>query len=195
MPWLSTVNACVHTCIFSDDTNHTRTSCWWRHQRPGPRRSSAWEPPGCIHSSASRCDGSRDGWWTSSTGSCLGNKKFALQSALLVNTGQDWLGLAQITDLGCPLTYHCDTSRTVTTLLPLVFINTEYCTAHEETLALLCNDSSIARISTLYLKSEPTYCMCKLGTVTFNKPVKDKMISREQRKQYLKIVDVAKTFW
>ena len=67
----SCVYVCMHTCIFCDDTDHTRTSCWWTRLHPGRLRSSAWEPPVRIHSSAGQCDGSHDGWWTSGTDSIL----------------------------------------------------------------------------------------------------------------------------
>lgn len=61
----------VNTCISYDDTDHTKTSCWLTRLRPGPLRSSEWERPVRIHSSAGQCDGSHDGWWTSGTDSFL----------------------------------------------------------------------------------------------------------------------------
>ena len=54
----------VNTCISCDDTDLTKTSCWLTRPHPGPLRSSAWEPPVRIHSSAGQYDGSHDGWWT-----------------------------------------------------------------------------------------------------------------------------------
>lgn len=53
---------CVNTCISCHDIDHTKTSCWLTHLHPEPLRSSGWEQPGYIHSSAGQCDGSHDGW-------------------------------------------------------------------------------------------------------------------------------------
>lgn len=61
----------VNTCISCDDIDHTKTSCWLTRLHPGPLRSSEWERPVRIHSSAGQCDGSHDGWWTSGTDSFL----------------------------------------------------------------------------------------------------------------------------